>query len=159
MQLTNFSVTNFRSITSAHKVMVSDTTVLIGKNNEGKSNLLRALQVAMELLQSHALSERSSMRRPYRGAHESYFWSRDFPIQFQNRRSSTQTIFKMEFFLDQAEIEEFKQEIGSNLNGTLPLEIKIGKDNEAQINLRKPGKNTKSLASKSGKISEFVANL
>jgi len=63
----------------------------------------------------------------------------------------------MEFFLDQAEIEEFKQEIGSNLNGTLPLEIKIGKDNEAQINLRKPGKNTKSLASKSGKISEFVA--
>ncbi len=105
----------------------------------------------------HARDERSAIRRPYRSSQESYFWSRDFPIQFQNRRSSTQTIFKMEFLLDQPEIEEFKKEIGSSLNGTLPLEIKIGKENEAQINLRKPGKNTKSLASKSRKISEFVA--
>ncbi|APZ41884.1 ATP-dependent nuclease [Acidihalobacter ferrooxydans] len=158
MRLTNFSVTNFRSITSAHKVVVSDITVLIGKNNEGKSNLLKALQVAMDLLQMHARDERSVVRRPYRSSQETYFWSRDFPIQFQNRRSSTQTVFKMEFMLDQPEIEEFKKEIGSSLNGTLPLEIKIGKENEAQINLRKPGKNTKSLSSKSGKISEFVAS-
>lgn len=157
MRLTNFSVTNFRSITSAHKVAISDTTILIGKNNEGKSNLLRALQVAMELLQTHAFAERQGMRRLYRGPQESYFWSRDFPIQFQNRSSSTQTIFKIEFLLDQEEIDEFKQEIGSNLNGSLPLEIKIGKENEAQINLKKPGKNTKSLSNKSGKIAEFVA--
>lgn len=157
MRLTNFSVTNFRSITSAHKVSVSDITVLIGKNNEGKSNLLKALQVAMELLQMHAQDGHSVARRPYRGSQESYFWNRDFPIQLQNRRRSTQTIFKMEFLLDQSEIEEFKTEIGSSLNGTLPLEIKIGKENEAQINLRKPGKNTKSLSSKSGKISDFIA--
>lgn len=157
MRLTNFSVTNYRSITSAHKVSVSDTTVLIGKNNEGKSNLLRALQVAMDLLQTHALSERSAIRRGYRGPQESYYWNRDFPIQLQNRRTSTQTIFKVEFLLDQSEIDEFKEEIGSSLNGDLPLEIKIGKENEAQINFRKPGKNTKSLATKSGKIAEFVA--
>jgi len=157
VRLTNFSVTNYRSITSAHKVSVSDTTVLIGKNNEGKSNLLRALQVAMDLLQTHALSERSAIRRGYRGPQESYYWNRDFPIQLQNRRTSTQTIFKVEFLLDQSEIDEFKEEIGSSLNGDLPLEIKIGKENEAQINFRKPGKNTKSLATKSGKIAEFVA--
>lgn len=157
MRLTNFSVTNFRSITSAHKVSVSDITVLIGKNNEGKSNLLKALQVAMELLQMHAQDGHSVTRRPYRGSQESYFWNRDFPIQLQNRRRSTQTIFKMEFLLDQSEIEEFKKEIGSSLNGTLPLEIKIGKENKAHINLRKPGKNTKSLSSKSGKISDFIA--
>lgn len=157
MRITNFSVTNFRSITSAHKISIADTTVLIGKNNEGKSNLLRALQVAMELLQSHALAERSAIRRSYRSRNDIYDWGRDFPIQIQNRRSSTQTIFKIEFLLDQPEIDEFKEEIGSNLNGTLPLEIKIGKDNEAQINLKKPGKNTKSLSAKSGKIAEFVA--
>lgn len=51
MKITAFSVSNFRSITSAHKINISKhTTVLIGKNNEGKSNLLKALQVAMELL-------------------------------------------------------------------------------------------------------------
>jgi len=157
LRITSFSVTNFRSITSAHKIAVADTTVLIGKNNEGKSNLLRALQVAMDLLQSHALAERSTMRRAYRGHEESYFWSRDFPIQLQNRKSSTQSIFKVEFLLDQSEIDEFKEEIGSSLNGTLPLEIRIGKDNEAQIDLKKPGKNTKSLSLKSGRIAEFVA--
>lgn len=113
--------------------------------------------MAMELLQTHALSERSTMRRAYLGTQESYSWIRDFPIQLQNRRSSTQTIFKIEFLLDQAEIEEFKQEIGSSLNGALPLEIKVGKENEAQINFRKPGKNTKAISSKSAKIAEFVA--
>jgi putative ATP-dependent endonuclease of OLD family len=55
VRLVNFSVTNYRSITVAHKIGISDVTVLIGKNNEGKSNLLRALDVAMHLLQLHAL--------------------------------------------------------------------------------------------------------
>ena len=157
MRLTSFSVANFRSITSAHKVAVSDTTVLIGKNNEGKSNLLKALQAAMELLQAHARSDRSIMPGLLRGNQESYCWARDFPIQLQNRRSSTQTIFRIEFLLDQPEIDEFKREIGSSLNGTLPLEIRVGKDGEAQINFRKPGKNTKALSSKSAKIADFVA--
>ncbi|NVD35840.1 ATP-dependent nuclease [Marinobacter lutaoensis] len=157
MRLTSFSVTNFRSITSAHKVAVSDSTVLIGKNNEGKSNLLRALQVAMELLQTHAFSDRAGIRRPYRPQQDSYHWSRDFPIQLQGRKSSKQTIFKIEFLLNPEEVEEFKAKIGSSLNGSLPLEIKIGKENEAQINLRKPGKNTKALSAKIGRIADFVA--
>jgi AAA15 family ATPase/GTPase len=58
MKLIGFSVTNFRSITKAHKVSLSDTTVLIGRNNEGKSNLLKALDIAMSILQQHAVSER-----------------------------------------------------------------------------------------------------
>lgn len=157
LKITNFSVTNFRSITSAHKVDVSDTTVLIGKNNEGKSNLLKALQVAMDLLQTHALSERYVNRRSYRNYESGYYWARDFPVQLQGRKSSTQTIFRLEFLLDQNEIDEFREEIGSSLNGSLPLEIRVGKDNEAHISLKKPGKNTKALASKSGRISEFVA--
>lgn len=161
MRITTFSVTNFRSITSAHKISIADTTVLIGKNNEGKSNLLRALQIAMDLLQSHAHSERSAIRsamRSFGGDNDvSYHWIRDFPIQLQTRKSSTQTIFRLDFLLDQFEVEEFKKEIGSSLNGALPLEIKVGKDNEAQISIKKPGKNTKTLASKSGRIAAFIA--
>lgn len=158
MQLTAFSVTNYRSITSAHRIAIADRTVLIGKNNEGKSNLLHALQVAMDLLQTHALADRRSLRRAYRIGDETYKWKRDFPIQLQGRKSSTHTIFKLEFLLNAEEIDQFKAEIGSNLNGTLPLEIKIGKNNEGQINLRKPGKNTKSLSLKSEKIARFVAS-
>lgn len=157
MQLINFSVTNYRSITAAHKISVSNTTVLIGKNNEGKSNLLRALQVAMELLQSHAAANHSGLRRTYRDESYSYRWKRDFPILLQERKAVNQTIFKLEFQLDDDEIGEFKELIGSNLNGSLPIEIRIGKDNEPDIQLKKPGKNTKTLSKKSGKISDFVA--
>ena len=53
MQLVNFSVTNYRSITTAHKASISNTTILIGRNNEGKSNLLKALDVGMTALQPH----------------------------------------------------------------------------------------------------------
>ena len=47
MQLVSFSVTNYRSITAAYKLSVRQSTVLIGPNNEGKSNVLRALVTAL----------------------------------------------------------------------------------------------------------------
>lgn len=156
MQLINFSATNYRSITAAHRIAFSSVTVLIGKNNEGKSNLLRALEAAMLVLQRHALSE-SGRPRSYIGDATPYVWKRDFPIQLQSRRSATQTILKVEFLLDDAECQEFKQELGPTLNGSLPLEIKIGKDQEPQIRLVKSGKGTKALASKSSAIARFVA--
>ena len=158
MQLINFSVSNFRSITSAHKVTVSNTTVLIGKNNEGKSNLLRALQVAMELLQRHALEgRRPAALRALSHRRGPYSWQRDFPVQLQERKTSTETTFKLEFRLDDEEIQEFREAIGANLNGTLPLEIKVGRDGMPDIRLRKSGKNTKSLSAKSEKIAHFIA--
>lgn len=157
MKLINFSVTNYRSITAAHKISVSDTTVLIGKNNEGKSNVLHALQVAMELLQEHAREDSRGLRRVYRDERSPYHWSRDFPILLQERKGTNQTIFRLEFLLSDDEINDFKDNIGSNLNGSLPLEIRIGKDNEPDIQLKKTGKNTKTLSKKSGRIAHFIA--
>lgn len=157
MRLYSFSVTNFRSITSAHKVPVADTTVLLGKNNEGKTNLLRALQIAMGLLADHALGPDRASRNRLSGIRGWYEWQRDFPIRLQNRDSGTQTIFRLDFQLNQAEIDQFKKEIGSNFNGDLPLEIKIGKADAVKITLRKSGKNTKALSSKSGAIAKFIA--
>ena len=157
MKLIKFSVTNYRSITAAHKIDLSSKTVLIGKNNEGKSNVLHALQVSMELLQEHAQAERRGLRRVYREELFSYRWKRDFPILLQDRKAVKQTIFRLEFLLTDEEIGEFKEEIGSNLNGSLPLEIRIGKDNDPDIQLKKPGKNTRTLSKKSGKIADFIA--
>lgn len=50
MKLISFSITNYRSITTAHKIEISNLTVLVGKNNEGKSNILNALNTAMMTL-------------------------------------------------------------------------------------------------------------
>ncbi len=157
MQLVQFSATNYRSITSAHRITFENVTVLIGRNNEGKSNLLRALEAAMNLLKQHASASPVRNRRLNMGD-VAYVWQRDFPIQFQSRRTSTQTILKLDFHLDEDECRQFKDEIGSSINGSLPLEIKIGKDQEPQIRLVKSGKNTTALAAKSAQIARFVAN-
>jgi putative ATP-dependent endonuclease of OLD family len=157
VQLVNFSATNYRSITAAHRIALSNVTVLIGKNNEGKSNLLRALEAAMQLLRQHALAEPGRIRRMHFESTDSYVWKRDFPIQLQERRAVTQTILKLEFLLNDAECVEFKQEIGSSLNGSLPLEIRIGKDQTPTIRLVKSGKGTKALTIKSAAIARFIA--
>jgi len=161
MELVNFSVTNFRSITTAHKVSISNTTILIGRNNEGKSNLLKALDVGMTSLQRHAMEARHGRAFP-RNAHRRdermYLWERDFPINFQSRTSGIQTIIRLEFLLNTEEISEFKDKIKSNLNGTLPIVIKIGKDSTPDIEVSKKGKGSKTLNNKSGRIAEFIAN-
>lgn len=161
MRLVNFSVTNFRSITTAHKVSLFDTTVLIGKNNEGKSNLLKALHVAMTSLQEHAL--KSNARRflsssGRRRDEERYYWDRDFPINLQDRKTRLHTTLRLEFLLTSDEIVEFKREIKSNLNGTLPIIISISQDNKPSFKVSKRGKGSKTLNQKSNKIAEFIAN-
>lgn len=166
MELVNFSVTNFRSITAAHKISLSETTILIGKNNEGKSNILKGLDIAMSTLQLHAASTRrpSNYLRPRRAIRrdESYYnWLRDFPIIFQGRKTGTgtQTIFRLEFILSDPEIELFREKIKSKLNGSLPIEIRIGKDETPVIKVvQKRGAGAKALNSKSAKIAEFIGN-
>lgn len=84
MRLLTFSVTNYRSITTAHKINIGDFTVLVGKNNEGKSNLLTALNVAMDILIRHAQIENKKIS--YSRLSKIYDWERDFPIQLQHRK-------------------------------------------------------------------------
>lgn len=79
-----FSVTNYRSITKAHKINLQNITVLVGRNNEGKSNILMALNVAMETMMQHA---------NHANVHEHlYEWKRDFPVQLQQRKNNLDSI-------------------------------------------------------------------
>lgn len=161
MRLVKFSVTNYRSITTAHKIPISNSTILIGRNNEGKSNLLRSLSIAMNLLKNHATKIiRTPVTRglTYRTPRRTYYsWDTDFPIALQKGKGSKQSVFKLEFELDDDEVQKFKEEIKSHLNGTLPLEIKIGKDEEPTIKVSKKGRGSTALNSKSEKIAEFIA--
>lgn len=160
MKLLNFSVSNYRSITQAHKVSLSETTVLIGKNNEGKSNFLKALDVAMTTLQQHAHIGRRGLlpsTRIRRRDDSDFYWERDFPVTLQSRKGPTQTVFRLEFSLEEGDIELFRKEVGSSLNGSLPIEIKIGKDNKSTIKVvDKRGRGATSLNQKSGKIADFI---
>ncbi len=51
MKLNRVSVRKYRSIDTVADFEVGDFTVLIGPNNQGKSNLLRAAVLAMEVIE------------------------------------------------------------------------------------------------------------
>lgn len=50
MKLVEFSVERYRSIIQKSTIKIKDKTVIIGPNNEGKSNVLRALVIALRIL-------------------------------------------------------------------------------------------------------------
>lgn len=157
MRLVAFSVTNYRSITSAHKVPISDSTILIGKNNEGKSNLLNALATSMNIIKENARMRRTRFPLNIRRQRNDYFnWQRDFPISLQGRKGKKETIFRLEFELNADEIVEFKEVIKSHLNGILPIEIIVCSDNSASIKVVKKGRGGVTLSKKSTAVTAFI---
>ena len=91
MRLICFSVTNYRSITTAHKIQMSNLTVLVGKNNEGKSNILRALSLAMDIMRYYSENPRIS-HISIRSLRVRYNWESDFPISLQERKPMAPSI-------------------------------------------------------------------
>lgn len=146
MQLVDFSVTNFRSITRAHKISLHNLTVLVGRNNEGKSNLLNGLNVAMQTMILHAKQSRSH--------YQLYNWERDFPVQFQERKSGLESIFRLNFRLNHEENNEFTRITGIRSNEDIPIEIKYGRDNIPKI--RVPKKGSSSFTNKSKQVTAFI---
>lgn len=146
MQLVNFSVTNYRSITKAHKINLQNITVLVGRNNEGKSNILMALNVAMETMMQHA---------NHANVHERlYDWQRDFPVQLQQRKNNLDSIFRLNFRLNHDENTEFFRTTGIRSNEDIPIELKYGRDNRAKITV--PKKGSSSFNDKSEKVTAFI---
>lgn len=134
MRLVKFSVTNFRSITAAHEITINDSTVLVGKNNEGKSNILKALSIAMRMIQDYHYQTRLILPSLKSNSENRYRWERDFPVNSQDN-SEGESIFKLAFEFNDEEILEFKEIIGSTLNGILRLETNFGYGNQAAIKL------------------------
>jgi hypothetical protein len=162
MRLVSATVVNFRSITRAHKIPISNATVLIGPNNEGKSNIVGALVIGMRVIQRHArfvfVSRRVRLTPRIVGRRTTdYDWERDYPIQLQAKQPQGQSEILLEFELDAADLEVFKKQIGSKLNGTLPLKVSLGPRNFS-IEVVKQGRGSKTLNEKSGKIARFVAD-
>lgn len=152
MKLVQFSVTNYRSITVAHKIPIQELTVLVGKNNEGKSNLLTALNVAMQAIISHG---RARDVNTFHFRREYYDWKRDFPLQLQERQRGTESLFRLNFRLDENEINELHALTGIRGNDDIPILVRIGKDNRPKIEVPKRG--SSSYNKKSEQITDFIS--
>ena len=57
MELIAFSIQRYRSIAKTPKLPLKGMTVLVGPNNEGKSNIVQALTVGLRLLQRFGSGE------------------------------------------------------------------------------------------------------
>lgn len=158
MELISLTVKNYRSITKAERLKFGRSTVLVGPNNEGKSNILRALVSAMNTLTK---GRRQLVRKDGSVTHtfhyrSAYDWERDFPIALQGSNPSGESLFTLEFKLTDDEIEAFREATGSSLNGTLPLTIALGLQ-KTSVRVSKRGPGAKVLSAKSDKITNFVA--
>ena len=134
MRLVSFSIENFRNITKANKISLHDYSVIVGPNNQGKSNILHALVLAMEALVDWQRQVRRTAdgrlirtvttlpRRRFRRVR--FDWNVDFPVSKQRRNLEGLTCdVILEFEFNTSEIAEFREQIGSNLNGTLPIMV------------------------------------
>ncbi len=166
MKLISFSVDKYRSITRAGKLSIKDMTILIGPNNEGKSNLLRALVTALDIVAG--LSSTSIYRgrlRSFRWLRTSlgqlmrpgYDWTRDFPVSLQAPHPEGESIFNLDFQLTDDEVDEFRAEVGSSLDGFLPIQITVGKK-EPGFKIRKRGPGARVLSKKAQSIARFIGD-
>lgn len=94
MQLISFRVQMYRCIIDSGKVDVTPLTVLVGKNESGKTALLKAL---------HKLN-------PFEP--EPYTMEREWPRAQRRERSKDQIVCTAEFQLEQEEIETLKELTG-----------------------------------------------
>lgn len=158
MELKSVTIQHFRSITSARKISLGRTTVLVGPNNEGKSNILRALVAAMELLaferRRHYMRNRSTPLPPPKRI---YDWETDYPIQRQSKHPDGRSEIILDFKMEVKELAEFRESINSNLSGTLPIKVSIGKSGY-DIVVHKKGPGARVLSEKSPQIAAFIAH-
>ncbi|XQE66027.1 ATP-dependent nuclease [Pseudomonas sp. P3C3] len=161
MRLLSFSIKNYRSITKAHKIALSQSSVLVGKNNEGKSNVLHALTLGLELIKQYPAKRSRQLRSIDSGRmilrRAGFEWEKDFPISFQSRNRPAPCVLRLEFSLDSNEIEELYERIGSRVNGSLPIEITIANGADYDLKVVKSGPGSATISKNSSKICLFIA--
>ncbi len=157
MRLVSFSIGNYRSISQAKNLKLAPMTALVGPNNEGKSNILRALVIALGLLEAVKRTRISRGRVAYqRAVVDRYNWESDFPLALQDKTPEGQSRFDLEFSLNNKELDEFSNEVGSKLNGNLPIRLELGRG-IASFSVRKPGKGKAALTEKRDRIVRFLS--
>jgi len=151
MEIVTFELSNYRSIQRTERLALGNPTVIVGPNNEGKSNIIRALVTCVRFL---CASPRETLLTRSWG----YEWSRDFPISLQEKSPGGESLFQVEFQLDAKERASFLKMVGSKNNGKLKIEISLGNDTPPKFNVLKQGGGKEAMNRRSHKIREFLRN-
>ena len=138
MKLVKFTVEKYRSILSKSVLPIGDYTAILGPNNQGKSNLLRALSIALRVMQFksdyfYRRGVRGVRHIPsFRFVRELYDWDVDYPIQWQHDKrikddSKRLSKFVLDFKLDATERDELGQNAKVKLsNDIISVKLELG---------------------------------
>lgn len=162
MELVSFSIRNYRSISKAYKLPLTGYSVFVGPNNEGKSNILKALGLSLNLLSGGSRLRRSryrgTLRYYYRNADRfDYDWFRDFPINLQDEKEEGTSDFTLEFYLDESDQKKFKNYTKLNLSTNLKVKLSISKE-KIVFDVLVPGKAKKGFQKKRSEIADFISD-
>ena len=160
MDLISITVQNYRSITKAYKLPLINYSVFVGPNNEGKSNILRALGLSLSLLTGsgrvHRTKYRTTLRYHYRNTDRFDFnWMRDFPVNLQKSKPKGTSNITLEFKFTDVELTEFKKKIKVSLSTNLKVKFLIGKD-DVVFDVPIQGKGKLNFTSKREEIADFI---
>lgn len=147
MEIVAFEVSRYRSIKKTERLSLGNPTVIVGPNNEGKSNIIRALTLCVRFI---CAPRDSILDRTW-----SYEWSRDFPIELQNRKKNLDSVFLIELKLNTEERDRFRERVGSKNNGTLKIVVSMGPTG-AQFDVLKQGSGKEAMRTGASKIRQFV---
>jgi hypothetical protein len=157
MKLKYFSIRDYRSIAKAELENLQSAAILIGPNNEGKSNVLQGLNACLSLLRAPDL-RRVDGKIQLLYDRESYDWATDFPISKQLKRKSGESVFQLHFQLSESEKVAFQSATGSKLNSVLPIGLSFGPGRFAAFRVLKQGRGGVALTRKPAEICKFVAS-
>ncbi|WP_143074796.1 ATP-dependent nuclease [Streptomyces mangrovisoli] len=156
MQLSGLSVKNYRSIKQTPRLTFGELAVLVGPNNEGKSNILRAAVMGMRILRRFGMtgSVRANSSTARLSSRQYYDWFEDYPKDLQEKTPNGSTIIDFWFELDDEEKALFKSRIGVSLKTELPIRLTVNRYVEFTVRKQGPGKET--LNRKAGQVASFV---
>jgi putative ATP-dependent endonuclease of the OLD family len=152
MKLIAFTLKNYRSIRRSHRLVFGkNLTTLIGPNNEGKSNILRALVAALRVITwfadkySSTQGEGRRVRTNFATTRRLHNWELDFPLSLQESDPNGSTLFVIEFQPSPTEARRLGTALGRNVEGVLAFSIRCS---AAELTLSVSDHNTPSIASK-----------
>lgn len=159
MKISKFEVNNFRSIISPEAIEFGQYNVIIGVNNIGKSNLINALVLALNLVKQSSYMK--VLRGDRRGLisidRNQYNRERDFPKNIKNGERKN-TIFKLTFQLDDDEKDELYKEYGVNISKQIVLRFYFSEENRGTYDVVMRGKANKKFNDNKHKIARYIAN-
>ncbi|CAJ2230666.1 ATP-dependent nuclease [Companilactobacillus paralimentarius] len=144
MRIQKFTVSKYRSIIRAKNITMGKYTVLVGKNNEGKSNLIRALNLAMNNMSVivndniSPIGKGWNINNLYRYSDNSYSYDIDFPKNIAARTTDS-TVIQLHFDLTEDDISNFRKELNLQTNNDLTLLFKYDENNILDIRVAKRG--------------------